>query len=148
VKQPLLMRDYLHPFEAQITEFAAGQHAIVDQAILVWKLFYYAVSKQRRKHEDWIFLRHEDLSRNPLGQFKDLYAKLDLDFSPQVQTTIKEHTDASNPSEVPSAQAYALKRDSKSLIWNWQERLTAEETEKTREQTWEIAKEFYSNEDW
>jgi len=119
LQQPLLMRDYLGPFQAQLEEYANTERDIIDQAILTWRIIYYVVIKQRNKHEDWIFLRHEDIAQDPRRGFQDLFARLGLDYSPQVQSAIREHSDPSNPGEVPIEWPYALKRDSRSVIWNW-----------------------------
>jgi len=148
LKQPLLMRDYLYPFEAQIREYEKGDHDIIDQAILLWNILYYVVAEYRKRHEQWIFLRHEDISRDPPTHFQDLFARLDLEFSPQVKSVIQEYSAPSNPREVPVEWAYALRRNSKSAIWNWKDRLTESEIARVRAGTWHIASEFYSDDDW
>jgi len=148
LRQPLLLKDYLHPFETQLRDHAERKHDIVDQAILLWRIIYYAVLEHRNKHRNWIVLRHEDIARDPMRYFRALFARLDLDFSPQVQSVIQQHSAPSNPSEVPVEWAYALKRDSRSAIWSWKNRLTESEVERVREASWDIAKEFYSDDDW
>jgi hypothetical protein len=148
LKQPLLMRDHLHSFETQLKECESERCDVIDQAILLWNILYYVVVEYRKKHKDWVFLRHEDISRDPQRCFQDLFVRLGLDFSSQVESAIQEHSDPSNPSEVPIAWAYALKRDSRSAIWSWKDRLTKSEIERIREGSWDIAQEFYSDDDW
>ena len=101
-----------------------------------------------KKHTDWIFLRHEDISRDPVLHFRDLYAKLNLEFLPRVEAVIHEYTDPCNPSDVPVEQAFSLKRDSRAAIWSWKSRLTESETTRVREGTLDVAREFYSDDDW
>ena len=36
-------------------------------------------------HPTWLFHRHEDLSTNPMEQFKQIFDRLDLEFTPAVQ---------------------------------------------------------------
>src|SRR6202049_1714797 len=38
--QPLLMRDHLYPYEAEIMAFVKSERDILDQAALLWKLIY------------------------------------------------------------------------------------------------------------
>ena len=71
--QSRLMEDYLHPFEARMKEVVAGEHDLIDRAILLWNIVYYVVDQHRQKHPDWIFLRHEDLSMDPVHHFDALY---------------------------------------------------------------------------
>jgi hypothetical protein len=148
LEQPRLVCDHLQPFREKLRGFKDGEQDIIDQAILLWNTLYHVVSQYRQKHKEWIFLRHEDISRDPVRQFRVLFEKLDLDFSPTVQSAIQKHCAPSNRSEVPVEWAHSLKRDSRSLIWNWKERLTDSEIERVRQGTWDIAKEFYSDEEW
>ena len=148
LEQPLLMRDHLHPFEAKIKKLEVNRSDIIDQSVLLWNILYHVVDEYRKKHDDWIFLRHEDISRDPLLHFQDLFKRLDLDYSQQVERVIQKYSDPSNPSEVNLKGVYSLWRDSKSAIWSWKNRLTETEIERMREGTHDIAKGFYSDDDW
>ena len=148
LQQPLLMRDYLYPFEAQIREYASREQDIIDQAILLWRIIHHVIIEYRNNHENWVFLRHEDISRDPLCHFQDLFKRFDLDFSPHVRRVVQEYSDPSNPSEAPEGDGFFLRRDSKSNIWNWKNRLTESEIERIRERVEDISKEFYSDSDW
>ncbi len=66
LSQPLLMKDHLYPFENEIKQYSEEEYDIIDQAILLWKLIHKMIIKYKEKHNDWIFLRHEDISQNPL----------------------------------------------------------------------------------
>jgi len=45
LKQPLLVRDHLYPFEKEIKDLVKNEHDVIDEGILLWKLFYYVVDK-------------------------------------------------------------------------------------------------------
>jgi hypothetical protein len=147
LEQPLLMRDHLSSFEAEIREYVDKEHDIIDQATLLWRLIYHMVIKYQNNHNDWIFIRHEDLSRDPLRGFQNLFNNLNLEFSEHVRETIKEYTNSTNPSEAPE-KGQSLKRDSKSNILNWKSRLTVSEIERIRTQVEDISSVFYSDKDW
>jgi hypothetical protein len=144
--QPLLMRDVLAPFDEDIRAFAARERPILDQAILLWKLIHHAISAYRRRHPGWVFLRHEDIARDPVPEFERLFGRLDLDFGAGTERRVREHSDPSNPAEV--ADGGVLKRDSRSSIWTWKTRLTHEEIERIRNGVWPISEEFYADADW
>jgi hypothetical protein len=146
--QPLLMRAHLGPFKSQLDSYAAAPPDIIDQAILLWNIIYYIVSEYRNRYEDWVFLRHEDVARAPLACFQRVYEALGLRFSEHVRSVIREHTASSNPARVPVEQAFSTRRNSRSTIWRWKERLTDHEIARVKEGTWEIAGQFYSAEDW
>mgnify|MGYP006289351385 CR=1 FL=1 len=143
LKQPLLMDRHLTEFRDEIEQFARQEQEIIDQAILMWRIVYSMVLKFREKHqEEWIFIKHEALSRDPVGEFRSLYRKLDLDFSSDVEKKIREYS-------LAGAEAYqGMKRDSRSNIYRWKERLTPGEIERVREKTEPLASQFYSAEEW
>lgn len=140
--QPELMTDHLGDFEEEIKTFAKQQHSIVEQACLVWRIIYFMVKKYQEAHNDWRFVRHEDLSREPQKAFEALFAYLNLEFSPRIAEIIDEYSTASGE------DASMIKRDSKSNILSWKERLTPEEIAYIRENVAGIASYFYSDEDW
>lgn len=145
LRQPLLMRDHLHPFEMEIRDFSANRKETLDQAILLWKVIHHVILKYQANHPDWIFMRHEDLSREPMVNFGDIFKKLDLDFTHHVKRVIQEHTEASNPAEVA---ADCIKRDSKTNIWNWKKRLTQDEILHIRRQIGNLSDNLYSDSEW
>jgi len=148
LKQPLLMRDHLYPFKKEIEEFAIHEYDIIDQGILLWKMFYYFVNKLKRSHDDFIFVRHEDLSLNPIEEFRNLSKWLNIEFIEKIEKAILEYSNKSNPSEAPNGVLHQLKRDSISNIKNWKARLSKLEIRKIREGVQNISNIFYKDEDW
>jgi hypothetical protein len=148
LEQPLLLRDYLQPFEAEIRAYAAAPPDIIDQANLLWRIIHQTASTFREQHPDWVFVRHEDLSRNPLTSFHALYDDLNLDFAPAIEETLRTFTGGHNPQEAPKDVIHQLKRDSKANIWSWKQRLTEAEIARVRANVAEVSAAFYGEEDW
>jgi hypothetical protein len=150
LQQPLLLKNVLYPFQTEISEYAAKEHDVIDQAILLWRLIHYTIIKYQQDHKDWIFVRHEDLSREPLCAFENLFGKLHLEFSPHIATVIEYYSGTANPSDVfaPVGSESTLKRNSKLNVLNWKNRLTSAEIRKIRSKVEDISVAFYSDEDW
>jgi hypothetical protein len=146
--QPLLMRDYLQPFEAEIRDFAEKDRSLLDQAILIWRLIHHVIDMYRDKHEDWIFLRHEDISSDPLTQFERIFECLRIPFSQAVREIVEAHSSPSNPLEAPDNAINFIKRNSKSNVLAWKQRLSPEEIDCIKQQTRDIYPAFYSETDW
>ena len=146
--QPLLMRDHLQPFETEIRKFAENSRSLFDQAILIWRLIHHVIEKYRRKHTDWIFLRHEDISSDPVGRFERLFKHLHIPFSKDIRDTVQAHSASSNPLEPPGNTINFIKRDSKSNIIAWKNRLTPGEIDQIKTQTHDVYPAFYSETDW
>lgn len=147
LQQKYLMRDYLEPFEDEIRSFESGDHDVIERASMAWKLHYHVIHQYRQNHKDWIFLRHEDISRDPINTFETLYAGAGIPFTPDIKKTIEEYCDTSNPSKA-TAQEKPIKLNSKATISNWKTQLTPAEIKFIRERVEDISKHFYTDADW
>jgi hypothetical protein len=144
IRQVSLVQNHLSSYKSEIEEFAKKEKDIVDQAILLWNLIHYMILKYRKEHPDWIFIKHEDLSENPKYEFSKLYRRLGIHLTAQIERKINNYTSANNN----HGNTNFLKRDSKSNIWSWQSRLNDEEKKRIKARTHDIAKQFYTEEDW
>jgi hypothetical protein len=146
--QPLLLRDLIGPYEEPIRQFAAREHDIIDQAILMWNVLHHVIREFRDRHADWIFVRHEDLSEEPLKGFRDLFDRLDLEWDRTVEEAVVRFSTDGGRREVPTYLHRTVKRDSRAARWTWTNRLTKEEQARVRDGTGEVAQAFYSDSDW
>lgn len=145
LEQPLLMEEHLMPYKEEIIEFTKRKYDIFDQAILLWKLIYYMVAKYRKNHEEWLFIRHEDLSLDPEKGFKEIFRYLNIKFTGEIKKTINEHSSKVNPID---GDVHSIKRNSRAIINKWKSKFTDAEIKKIRESVEQISKEFYAEEDW
>jgi hypothetical protein len=163
LQQPLLMKHHLHEYKSEIEKFSENKRNIIDQAILLWNLIHYMILYYQNNNPNWIFVKHEDLSKRPWKEFKNLYNKLDLTYSLNIEEDIKTfscpgHADRIQPYIKSKIQRYKRrladdhsdkrKRNSQLNIWSWQKRLTVEEIKKIKRKTYKIASKFYTEEDW
>lgn len=146
LKQPLLMDHHLSSFSNQIETMASSNADIIDQAILLWNIIHYMISKYKKNHAEWTFIRHEDISKDPLAGFSLIFEKIGLPFSSGIQ---KQILDFSRPSGSSKMNYLGhIIRDSKSNVKNWLERLDPKEILRIRTATEEIASAFYDDSDW
>jgi hypothetical protein len=146
--QPQLMRDYLEPFRPALERVARTSVDVIEHAILAWRVFHHVIWQYQARHPDWVFLRHEDLSLRPVEEFRRLFARLGLDFTPRVRQTVEAYSSEGNASEAPNGVIHELKRNSRASLGNWAHRLLPEEVARVREGTGEIARFFYPQDDW
>lgn len=147
LQQPLLMQEHLEPFRAEIERFAKNEQDLIDQAALLWRLIHYVILKYQDKHPDWLFIRHEDLSRSPVSGFKKIYEKLEIPFDQRIESKIISHSFATHPSRGDYSLT-ELKRESLKNIALWKTRLTHQEIGRIREQVSDVAQHFYDQDDW
>jgi hypothetical protein len=144
--QPLLMRDHLEPYREEIQALRAND--VIGQAALLWKLIYHAVHTTRELHSNFLIVRHEDLSRDPLPGYRAMYDALGLEFTPRVEKTILTSSNSENPRELSRKKVHGIKLDSRANVDNWKKRLTAEEIERVRQTTEDISRLYYSDAEW
>lgn len=148
VNQPALMNDYLQPFEAEIRRYAERAPDLLDQAALQWRVIHHVALEYQRKYPEWQFLRHEDLSREPVEEFAKMFARLGLPYDERARESIRKSSAAENPKEAPGNVVHHLKRDSKAVVIAWKDRLTSDEIRRIRDQVEDVACHYYSSEDW
>lgn len=146
LNQELLMNRYLYSFEKDICEFAKEEKCIIDQAILLWNCIHHTVAVYQQDHPEWLFVRYEDLSNNPLREFEYIYGRFDLEFTPSAKSGILESSGAYNPVEQRANNEF--KRNSKANIQNWKRRLNSEDIEKIKSETSMLSKKFYGDYKW
>ena len=144
--QPLLMRDWLEPFRADMQAMPAGD--IIGRASLLWKMIYQVVDTFRSLHPQFQIVRHEDLSLEPASGFRNLYNSLELDFTPQVSTAIQNSSSAENPKELASSAVHAVRLDSRANLDNWKHRLSVEEVTRIHRITAGVVENFYDESSW
>jgi hypothetical protein len=145
LNQPLLMEEHFGIFKEEILKFTRKEYDIIDQAILLWKLIYYMVSKYREKHPEWFYIKHEDLSLDPLKGFKEIFGYLKIGLSKEIKKIIREH---SNYTNLIDGDIHSIKRNSKVIIKKWKNKFTGKEIKKIRDSVEHISRKFYSDEEW
>ena len=146
--QPRLIDDLLEPYRAQIEQQAKHSGDLIERACLLWNMIHYVVAGYQTSHPEFIIVRHEDLSSDPIVGFMDLYSQLNLPYSSHAQKAISRATGAGNPSELSVRTRHSVKLDSKANLKKWQSRLTQTEIDRIRDLTGAVAAGFYSDEDW
>jgi hypothetical protein len=144
--QPLLMRDHLEPYREEMQSMRKDD--VVGQAALLWKLIYRSVHATCSLHPEFLIVRHEDLSRDPIPGYRMLYAALGLEFTPRVEKTILSSSSSENPRELAHKKVHDIHLDSRANVDNWKKRLSTQEIERVRRMTEEVSTLYYSDVEW
>lgn len=146
VQQPELLQGRLGQWESQIRLHAAQQQPLIDEAILLWNILNGEIDRLRDEHPEWVIMRQEDLSRDPMTHFRILFDRLDVTWSDAVEQYIHDSSGAQNKAvdDDPSSD----RRHSSEHMWNWTRQLSAEQIATIRRDTEAVAARFYTTEDW
>jgi len=140
LKQPKLIQNHFPDYANEMNDLARNKKPPIQNNVLAWRLLHKRILQYRDRHRDWYFVKHEDLSVNPVAEFKRLYEFLDIPFDDKVISRIDTFT--------KSKRDTYYQRDSKKNIHSWKNRLTRREIEYVRSNTRDVWPEFYTNNDW
>jgi hypothetical protein len=146
--QPLLMRNHLESFRAEMENILNSHEDIIAQGSLLWRMVYTVVDGFRERYPEFLVVRHEDLSHQPNHEFGQLYAALGLEFNPEVQQALTNSSQSSNPEELSKRKVHAVNLNSRANLSNWKKRLTEKEVQRIQILTMDVAEKFYPEESW
>ena len=144
---PELIESRLAYFQDEIKTYANSSPDLIEQGILLWRIFHYTIAQYQVEHPDWVFVRHEDLSRSPLTEFESLFQQLNLPFTSEVKDRVVDY----NKPRLSKQQEHShhqLYRDSQANIWAWRSFLSLKEIDQIQAGVADIAPQFYSENDW
>lgn len=145
--QPLVVDNVPQNLREGILQYAHSRPDIIHQSALLWSVLHFFIQKYREQYPEWNFVRHEDISTDPMHHFRGLYDRLGLSYNEHVEQAILQSSKGSLPSD-NSTRTNMLQRDSSANISTWKSRLTTEEINFLKEATEPISRHFYSENDW
>ena len=146
LSQPRLVRDHLAPDREAMERLAPDD--VLGQAALLWRAIYRAVGKMAESNPRFIIVRQEDLALDPVPRFSNLYAALDLTFSPKVERAVLRSSSVGNPEEPSRRRVHSVRLDSAASTRTWRKRLDQAEIDRVRRLTEDVSSRFYSGAEW
>src|SRR5258706_8798715 len=144
--QSALMHDHLERDRAEMESIQVDD--VIVQSALLCRMIYRFVHSTRDLNPDFKIVRHEDISIDPVAEYKRLYDSHGLSFDDKVRGTILNSSNSENPAELSRKKTYSVKLDSRANLDNWKKRLNAEEIGRIRKMTESISHLFYSDDEW
>ncbi len=144
--QDALLSELLPAYRDRVEAFAQTPPNLLDTAILQWLLAYEAVRQYQERHPEWIYVRHEDLSRDPVTGFDALLKSLNLPFTSKVKALVESSSNTANP--VDTKNPLSIMRDSRKIAKKWKNRLPEEDISHIRKNVEGLSRHFYTDEDW
>jgi hypothetical protein len=133
-EQDALMELFTPEIKEKVQEYAHQKPDIIDTGILMWNIIHAFILQYQERNPDWIFVRHEDLSDNPVEEFRKIFTKLSIPFDDYIENKIIESTQANTQD--------TLKRNASENKESWRRRLSDLEIERVLFGTKEIAERF------
>ena len=138
----------LHPMEAELRDSINMEYDRVDEAAMLWKALHFAILRFQERRPDWLFIRHEDLSKDPINGFQRICNYAGFPFTEKVRRAVIDSDDAQLPPELNIQQAFTTRRNMALNLSNWKSRLTPDEIKRIRRRVEDVSRHFYSDAEW
>ena len=136
-----LMNRLPENLRSEIEKMSQNGHTdIADQGILLWNLTHWQIFQYQKEFKDWIFLKHEDLSADPIVKFKEICSQLGLPYTEKMEAYVLKSSTASGTK--------GKNRDSRQNIKKWARTMDHSLIAKIRTKTENFAQPFYQEADW
>jgi len=147
--QQELIDTHFGNFKSELSRLSHNEHSIVEEGALLWNIIYTRVLQYMSIYKNWFYLKHEDISAQPLVYYEKVLSYLDIPFCNEIRNMISETTSSSkNKNTLEVSLRDSLYRDSKENVSAWKDRLSSGETDFVRGYTESVWKNFYDDGDW
>jgi hypothetical protein len=120
----------------------------IDRVALLWHIIYRVVHRYRGQIPRLYVVRHEDLSRRPIEEYRSLFHALGLPFTLKTVAAVADSSSNKNPKETRVEDPHSTRVDSVANLDNWKQRLREDEIARIRRLTAETAALYYSEDHW
>jgi hypothetical protein len=164
LRQQMLMRDWLEPFESELEEALRHRGDVVWGASLLWKMGYHVIRELCLRLPGVHVIRYEDLSFEPMASFHALFRFLQLPFTENASNRVRQASEAKPGGRKrregrDGGHSWSLSRnglartafqplESRAHAVRWKRELSRREISRIRALTDEVARFYYVEEDW
>jgi hypothetical protein len=146
--QPELLDDHL---EEEISLLDRNDLSYPQRLAVLWRCInrvLHNYAKENDGVDTWACKRHEDLCLDPVSEFKSVFEKLQLEFTPSIAKFIRKSTGARNKTSAKNKETHRLQRNARKLAYYWKEKVSIEERDAVRTITEPIASHYYDDDSW
>lgn len=142
-EQPNLIRDY---FGGDTSLFEVNPEDQLAGTAVLWLALNRVLLDQCSRHPEWILVVHEELCRSPVSTFRQMFERLDLDWSKRVERAIVQRTGPHNKTGPAPGKEHDHHRNSAQLFDARRAMLSLKERERIFDITRDVALQVYSRE--
>ncbi|WP_298262451.1 sulfotransferase [uncultured Lutibacter sp.] len=124
LNQPHFFEGELAHLKEEVTAYKSSKKKedIITNAALIWKVIYTQVAYYQSIYPQWLYVKHEALSLNPVVEFQKIFDYIGLELNSKTVDYIKKSTQ--------SKEELEHARNSKENAYKWENKLSNQEIEK------------------
>jgi hypothetical protein len=152
LNQKSLIEDKLKKYRSELVEFSKNEKTIVEQGELLWRMIYDTVRQYRESYNsDWIYIRFEDLIRNPEESFSKILEHLNITMNNGDLQRMIAHLSSTEKKPDKEAKLLAVNGTDHTIedhLNIYRKILTPGEISYIKHKSRDIWPEYYGEEDW
>ena len=133
------------PDEIVTLERLAGNpdHSLLENATHLWRIINLCILHFLEMHPEWVHVRHEDLIKDPINRFKDMFKQCELEWTESHEQLVKRSIVTEKPgSKDRRPDVFNIKRNHSQLQNIADERLSADQIARIEELTGDVTELF------
>lgn len=146
LNRPMIIEKYFSNYIQLMEE--ARRHDRVWRAALMWRMLHDVIAGFQDNYPEWIYLRHEDICKDPVKSFRWLSQRLGIDFDSRMQSRLHATSDAKYPVNPENQVSQAQRRNSKQLGTAWKQQMDQKMVDTIRQLVEPISSIFYTDSEW
>lgn len=145
LNQPQLIEEHLHPYLPKLVDPPKNK---IEQSALFWLCIYKVISTYIDRNQEWLVIRLEDISEDPVSEFERIYNHFQLPYTSRIKKGVIRTSSRKNPTEAPISDPTHIFRNSAASQKVWRKRLSEDQVRCIREIVEEVSCQYYSEKDW
>jgi hypothetical protein len=128
---------------------STDRSSLIRQAASLWRLFHTIITQYQKEHDQWLFVRYEDLAGDPMKCFDSIMQQLGLpeEGFGQVHAKVAETALVKETSQ-RVADGHVKKYDSRVERHRWKFEISEQEITEIRSIVEPVSHEFYCDAEW
>lgn len=143
LNQNTLVNYFSNELIDNLKKIKTRQEFSLYEYIIVYK---FLLKYLKNDPNNFIIVKHEELSERPVYVLKKLYKKFGIPFTEEIYKKIRKYTNQSNSTK--DEKVSDIKRNSSELISEWKNNLSKKEINFVKIKTFELVSEFYNEDNW
>lgn len=145
IAQQMLVKNHLSQLGAKAL---SPPERALEEAAMLWLCLNHVLSTFLDRNESWTVVRFEDICRNPVSIFREVYERVRLPWSSRIEATVRGRSSERNPTRSTPDDPHGISRNSAMVAEIWREELTKSEIQRIRGIVEPVSSRFYSDADW
>jgi hypothetical protein len=145
LNQPQLIEEHLYSY---LPKLKNPPNSHVERGALLWLCLYKVISTYINRNQEWLVMRIEDISDDPIPEFERIYNYFNLPYTYKIKRQVFQSSSTDNLIESPLSDTSLIRRNSVAAQNVWRYKLSKDQIHRIRGIVEEVSCQYYTERDW